>query len=520
MSKYILIIFIMLFTLNNIRSQTRWTQNYLEGQDPFACDIIEHYDNGYLLLGTFGPNYPSVNWLIKTDINGEIIWNKTIGSASTVVSFQEAESMPDGSVIIAGGTYYYGVNNSDPLIMKIDSCGEKEWCKVFIEDGNNVSYAVEITPDKEIVILLRYMNPDYISDRICLAKLSNNGDLVWKKCYNSNDPYIHNPDAMDLTICPDNGFLITGLCDYRDPEPPHYYWIKPYYIKTDSLGNFEWETIIHKESKNPGGIAYSTVINPDSNYFYSSLSHYYYDPYQDAPAIAKIDLQGNVIDIYNVAEPNEIGKLVEAKFISDTTLMANASWGYESDPSPKAIIIDTLGNMINSSVLLDNIWMAETEVTFDKKLLYLTNDVDQNDNFSTYLFKLDQQLESDTIYTGQFNYDSLCPYQIVSDTIVQNNCGLIVGNEEIYYNSNESTSRLLIYPNPARESFTIEIDNYQANESIIYIYDIHGKMITNSTIAKNENLTQINVKDWKKGLYIIKLYDKNGTVAYGKVMIQ
>ncbi len=509
----------MLFTLNNIRSQTRWTNSYLDGKNPFSKDIIELYDGGYLLMGKYGPNYSSHNWLIKTDINGDILWNKTIGDASTVISFHEVEALFDGSIILAGGSYYYGENNSDPLIIKLDSCGEKEWCKVFIEDGNNVSYAVETTPDNEIVILLRYMNPDLSKDRICLAKLSNSGDLLWKKCYNSSDPYVHSPDAQDLTICPDNGFLITGGCYYRDPDPPHYYWLKPYFIKTDSLGNFEWETVIHKESKNPGGDAWSTVLSPDSKSLYSSISHYYHNPTSNAPAIAKLDLQGNIIGVYNVATPDDIGKLVGAKFISDTTLMANASWGNESDASPKAIIIDTLGNMINSTFLLDNVYMAETEVTFDNKLLFLTNDVDQNDNISTYLFKLNQQLESDTIYTAQFNYDSLCPYHIVSDTIVQDNCGLIVGNEEIYYNPNESTSSLLVYPNPTSESFTIEINSYQANESIIYIYDIHGKMIITSTIAKNENMTQINVKDWKKGLYIIRLYDKNGSFNSGKIMV-
>ena len=55
-------------------AQDRWANNYLEGEDPFAESLLKHYDGGYLLAGRFGPNYPSYNWLIKSDVNGEFIW--------------------------------------------------------------------------------------------------------------------------------------------------------------------------------------------------------------------------------------------------------------------------------------------------------------------------------------------------------------------------------------------------------------------------------------------------------------
>ena len=521
MLRYLNICIALLILISNLNSQNRWFKNYLSGEDPFGESITEFYDKGYLLAGRYGPNYPSYCWLIKTDINGEVLWNKIFGNDDDfIVISADIATSNLGEIFLVGSTNTYSSTDYDPIVMKLDACGEKEWCKVFVEDGNNFSNAIEITPDGGLILVLRYMNPNITKDRICLAKLSIDGDMMWKRCYNSSDTNLYNQDAKDLTLCPDNGFLITGLCDYKDPNPPHYIWTKPYYIKTDSLGNFEWETVIHSDTNNPGGAAWSTVLSPDSNYFYSAISHYYYYPELNAPALVKLDLQGNIIDIYDIAPPDVRGKLVGAKFISDSTLMANASWGHEPASSPKAVIIDTLGNMINSSFLLDNIWMSQTEVTHDNKLLYFTNIHDGNDNFDTYLFKLNTELESDTIYTQHFSYDSLCPYHIISDTIVQNDCGLIVGNKEIMQESKYYINQLFIYPNPTKKKFTLKSKNLELSRATLKIFDLYGQKIETIKLHNGISEVEVNVKGWKKGLYLIRMQSKSGVVTNGKVMVQ
>ncbi len=490
----------------NLVAQNRWVNNYLEGEDPFAESLLKHYDGGYLLAGRFGPNYPSYNWLIKTDVNGEILWKKVFGteSSSLVLSF-DVGSNSYGDIYLVGLTGYYNDESYDPLIMKINSCGEKQWCRVFVEDGINFSYALVVTPDAGVVVLLRYMNSTYVTDRICLAKFNVSGDMLWKKCYNSSDTSLHNEDAYNLTLAPDGGFLISGYCGYEDPNPPHSWWDKPYYIKTDSLGNFEWETVVHKEVSNKGGDAWSTVLSPDNRYFYSSISHYYYPNLGDAPALLKMDLSGNIVDIYDLAQPDEYGKMIEAKFITDSTLMASALWGNVLVGGPKAVIIDTLGNIIRQTGLLQNEWLAATEVTFDKKLLFFTNINDNNGNFDAYLFKLNQQLESDTIYTQLFNYDSLCPYPITSDTIVQDNCEIIVGNEEIHPKANVK-SYLKIFPNPAGDYCMIEYDlSLFDGEANITITDLYGMTLFSFILEKEHTQKTVSLAYFSTGIYFVNL---------------
>ncbi len=315
--------------------------------------------------------------------------------------------------------------------MKLDSCGEKEWCRIFYTENNNdFASCLTHTPEGDVIIVLMLTNPDHKIDRKCLAKLSPEGDLLWKQCYTSADTSQMGEDVFDIILTPDYGFLITGFCWYEDPTINDLWWLHPYYLKVDSLGNFEWETVVFKETNLEGGIANNTVVSPDLQYYYSSISHYYHDPNLASPALVKLDMEGNIVGVYDVVSGYKEGKLSYAQFLNDSTLAADAGWGNsEDDVWSRAIILDTLGNLLNSTVLVYDIYTSILQITYDGKLAYASNTY-QNSQFDCFLTKLNQNLEQDTIYTRPFTYDSLCPYQIVSDTIVQDDCGLIVGIEE------------------------------------------------------------------------------------------
>ncbi len=482
--------------------------------------MVEYYDKGYLLAGRFGYNYPTYCWLIKTDINGDEIWRKVFGYTSdNLVITADVAFNKAGDIYLVGSFYYYNENDYDPIIMKLNSCGEKVWCRVFYEDGLNYSDRLVITSDGGCVAVLKYMSTDLQKDRICLTKFNPGGEMQWKQCYNSQDTNIYNEDAQDLIITPDYGFLITGYCDYVDPNPPHYWYYKPYYIKTDSAGNFEWETVVHSELSDTAGQAWNTVVNPDSTYFYSSMSHNYYSSRAEhAPALLKMDLNGNVINIYDLAPANYYGYINNMKFVTDSTLAASAVWGGGSG-YPKAVIIDTLGNIIKQTTPLENDWMGHVEITFDKKILYQTN-LNEDDDFSTYLFKLNQNLESDTVYTQPFTYDSLCDGEIVSDTITLDDCGLIVGVKEIYTPKSEPENKVIIYPNPAKDRFKVQCLMFEVGDATIEVFDLFGRKMEQIEVPKGQTEIEVNTRGWKKGLYMVRVTGKSGRVSSGKVVLE
>lgn len=519
MMKTIITIVIFVGILNIAFAQSRWTNSYLEGEDPYAKDIVKHYDDGFLLSGRYGPNYPIYCWLLKTDINGRILWQKAFGKESSYsIMTDDVQIDKTGSIYLAGATYYYSEYESDPIIMKLNNCGEKEWCKVFVEDGSNYVRAIVNTKDDGVVAILHYMNPDISKDRICLSKLSSDGELLWKQCYNSEDTCLMNQDAYDLIETPDDGFLITGVCQYQELNPPNAFRNKPYYIKTDSFGNFEWETVVHKGLKSPGGYAWTTILNTVSSAYYSALAHKYYDPAVYKAALLKLNLNGSVDTIYDLNTTENVTTLYEINFLNDSLIMGAATWDYGNTDDRKAVIIDTVGNIINSAHMIDDIYTTKTEVTFDKKLLYLTTTVDQNDNFSTYLFKLNQQLQSDTLYTAQYTYDSLCPYQITNDTIVQDNCGLIVGGVEI--NAEPEMEEIIIYPNPAHTSFTVQCSLFEQQSCLVEVMDMLGRKVAQTNSVTGISKVDINTTGWQKGLYLIRVSCEGKVISSERVVVE
>jgi hypothetical protein len=81
-----------------------------------GLDLNIAYDNGYLLSGWIIPNYPPYTWLIKTDANGNVLWEKFIGSgnnSTTAVAYICQNFI--GEIYLCGGVMEDG--DSNPMII-------------------------------------------------------------------------------------------------------------------------------------------------------------------------------------------------------------------------------------------------------------------------------------------------------------------------------------------------------------------------------------------------------------------
>ncbi|MGI6320004.1 MAG: T9SS type A sorting domain-containing protein [Bacteroidales bacterium] len=70
------------------------------------------------------------------------------------------------------------------------------------------------------------------------------------------------------------------------------------------------------------------------------------------------------------------------------------------------------------------------------------------------------------------------------------------------------TKNGIIYPNPASEFINIKLDGISADK--LEICDISGKLLLSQTITNNYQ--QIQIKDLKRGMYFLKIYDKNQNI--------
>jgi len=503
--------------------QSRWVHSYLDNEDVYLKNILESYDKGYLISGKYGANYSKYNWLIKTDVNGDVLWEKTIGNGLNAIALHDIDQDESGNIYLGGSTNAYDPDG-DPLIMKLNSCGEKEWCRIIYKE-NHYSFAscLTLTPNNDVVAALYQINSEPWVDRICLAKLSAGGELIWKYCYTSADTSQQNEDIYDIILTPDLGFLLTGFCYYEDPEIPDHWVIHPYILKIDSLGNFQWETVVFKETNTDGGWAVSTVVSPDQNYFYSSGSHYHFDSVLTAsPALMKMNMVGNIIAAYDLVEGHKYGALNYAQFTNDSTLAAEAGWANTEDENwSLAVIIDTLGNLLNSTVLVEDSYTSHLDFTYDGKLVYASNTY-QNGQFDCFLTKLNQDLGQDTIYTMPFTYDSLCPYQIVSDTIVQDDCGLIVGvpDDRTIGRYEGMTVRMEVWPNPAREWISLTFPDIIAPGKVeLVVFNVFGQEVIKETAMPFNRISSLNISALSPGIYFVRSKDQRNRLYTGKFVV-
>jgi len=116
----------------------QWTQTYGGPAVDVGWGLVQTKDGGYAMSGytvSFGAGGQG-GWLIKTDVNGNMQWNKTYGGTADD-SLQGIVLTTDGGFAIAGKTSSFGAGNLDMWLLKTDSYGNVQWSKTFGGTGDD-----------------------------------------------------------------------------------------------------------------------------------------------------------------------------------------------------------------------------------------------------------------------------------------------------------------------------------------------------------------------------------------------
>jgi len=164
MSKKLYIILVILLLYRTAYAQV-WEKFYGQTSAVDGFRFLNNtYDQGYLLLAAryYYPDTRAV--IIKTDINGNLLYEIKFGTGSGLSQSNYPsyiESTFDGGMIICGSHDNFSPN--DIGITKLDVCGNLEWCKTFRTDNNpDWGRVVHQLPDGGFVMLTQgYTNSGY-----------------------------------------------------------------------------------------------------------------------------------------------------------------------------------------------------------------------------------------------------------------------------------------------------------------------------------------------------------------------
>jgi hypothetical protein len=117
--------------------------------------------------------------LLKFDVNGTLLWERTWGGSESDESLAVAASS-DGSAYIAGTTTSFGPSSSGLFVVKFDSLGNLVWQRISDGAAGN---AVAVGPDGSVSAAGTTPRNEIGNFDIVALKITSGGNLVWQRTY-------------------------------------------------------------------------------------------------------------------------------------------------------------------------------------------------------------------------------------------------------------------------------------------------------------------------------------------------
>jgi glycine cleavage system H lipoate-binding protein len=224
------------------QGQLLWQKKYGDSAEEKGQVVLNSADGGYILLGTVADFSTGLNdvLVIKTDSQGEVLWQKTYGDdGSNQVT--TAQLTPEGDILFGGQN---AVGQYDFWLNKIDSQGNIIWQTTAGTESSDTATDLVINTDGSIV-MVGYNISNGTGLRILMAvKFDAQGQELWQKEYRAL--YNQWSQANAIVASPDGGYVIAGKTKTarQYDDKPHF---EPWLIALDENGEKLWETI-HQQS--------------------------------------------------------------------------------------------------------------------------------------------------------------------------------------------------------------------------------------------------------------------------------
>ena len=188
--------------------------------------------------------------LLRTDSTGNELWHKVFHyGGNTLCTGYTAIQTTDGGFAVGGFRYTIGQEETgNPVIVKTDSLGNQQWVKYM--GGPLLDHAAFLVNSNDGNIIMGSVYGDEMvgndaRSRINIAKLDNNGNVLWDKKYGRT---IYHNVLLNIKVLSDGAIIACGSnAGYYSSDMG---WIIKVNQNGDSLWYREYAFLNGTDSKN------------------------------------------------------------------------------------------------------------------------------------------------------------------------------------------------------------------------------------------------------------------------------
>ena len=232
--------------LGGIPPKEEWNKTFGGPNKDDAAYDVQQTDEGGFIIGGYTKSFGIAlwnPWLIKTDYNGTMEWNRTFdyySLPSVSGRIWSVQQTADGGYILGCTFFNATLSNSGDgfvssiVLIKTDSQGYEEWNRTYAGLNYSWCFCVRQTSDGGYIATGGGNTSTEGSPDMFLLKTYSDGSIQWLRIYGTSDMDEEGHMVQETT---DGGYIITGLSDCNYVTA----WGKVWLIKTNASGTMIWD---------------------------------------------------------------------------------------------------------------------------------------------------------------------------------------------------------------------------------------------------------------------------------------
>ncbi len=232
----------------------QWQHSYGGSENDYALSLMDALDDGYLIIGITnsgdgdvqGHNGGEDLWLVKLDQNGELIWQRALGTVYNDRGTKMTTSY-DGGYLLCGSSNMVSPENNggyDVWLVGADINGAMLWERSY--GGSESDHGIDVirTSDQGYAVLANSSstNGDVSNNNgetdIWLIKLTAAGEIEWQKNFGGSAV----DSGVRLHQLSDGGYIIGANTLSNDGDVTGQHGNRDnWLIRLDQTGELIWE---------------------------------------------------------------------------------------------------------------------------------------------------------------------------------------------------------------------------------------------------------------------------------------